>query len=110
MNLLELIDWTKKAQDLKSLREKITKESDINVCLSLLGEIRHRAGLAIDHAKKSARYEKDIEEYLSALAKRGVTVPEPEPEKVVGAMTEPLAMQSAAPSGSGTGKAGFFKR
>lgn len=82
MNLLELIDWTKKTQDLKTLRNKVKKESDINVCLSLLGEIRHRAGMAIDHAKKSARYEKDIEEYLATLAQRGVTVPEHEPTTV----------------------------
>lgn len=86
MNLQNLVEWANKEKDLKSLRIKIRKEGDINICSNLLGEIVKRIQNINDLNKKSKAHEEAIQTFLMELKKRGVQleVPEekkPEPEK-----------------------------
>ena len=72
MDLKILVEWSKSQQNPKILRDKIRKESDLNICLNLLKEIQKRAEMAMEAEKKNKRYLIDITEYLKTLEKRGI--------------------------------------
>lgn len=79
-NLPDLIEWTKKNQDVKTLREMVRRdhkgnplETDVLVCQRYMIEMGKRAGLVIEHTQKAERFMQDISEYFGELKKRGVS-------------------------------------
>ena len=83
MNLKDLVVWVEENQDLKVIRGLVRKdsrtqlprESDINIALKMLGEIKKRALLVENHLKNAERYQSDISEYLLSLETRGIKYP-----------------------------------
>lgn len=79
-------EWTKETQKKETLEKLVRKDvkgnpraGDITVCSNLLGELRNRIKLHLDHTQKAQKYEKDILEYLATLETRGVKFPAPQP-------------------------------